>query len=74
MTLTTSPPPRLASGLWVHACIRRCMHEGLHATQMRKGDPDAGAILIKVFRDRLAFKSYFLFQIFLLPFAQPFRE
>ncbi len=30
------------------------MHEGLHATQMRKGDPDAGAILIKVFRDRLA--------------------
>ena len=51
---TMTPPPRLASGLWVHACIRRCMIENLHATLIRKGDPDSGAILIKVFCDRLA--------------------
>ena len=47
-------PPRLASGLWIHACIRRCTLDNLPATVVRKGDPDSGAIMIKVFRDRMA--------------------
>jgi hypothetical protein len=42
--------PRLKSGLWVRALIRR--HDGLAvpATVVRKGDEDAGAILVKVSR------------------------
>lgn len=50
----TTPPPRLASELWIHACIRRCTLDNLPATVVRKGDPDSGAILVKVFRDRMA--------------------
>ena len=42
---------RLKSGLWVGAYVRRCHAAGRPAFVTRRGDPDAGAILIVV--DRL---------------------
>lgn len=43
--------PRLKSGFWVSAYVRRCHTQGAPAFVTRKGDPDAGAILIVI--DRL---------------------
>ena len=43
--------PRLKSGLWVAAYVRRCHGSGAPAFVTRKGDEDAGAILITI--DRL---------------------
>ncbi|HEX3498473.1 MAG TPA: DUF1491 family protein [Stellaceae bacterium] len=42
--------PRLKSGLWVRALIRRYDGQAIPAAVLRKGDEDAGAILIKVSR------------------------
>ena len=42
--------PRLKSGLWVRALIRRYDGQAIPATVVRKGDEDAGAILVKVSR------------------------
>jgi hypothetical protein len=42
--------PRLKSGLWVRALIRRYDGQAIPATVLSKGDEDAGAILIKVSR------------------------
>lgn len=44
--------PRLKSGLWVRALIRRYDGQAIPATVLRKGDEDAGAILIKVSRPK----------------------
>jgi hypothetical protein len=42
--------PRLKSGLWVRALIRRYDGQAIPSTVVRKGDEDAGAILVKVNR------------------------
>ena len=42
-----SEEPRLKSGLWVKAAIRSCGVNAIPAMVARKGDPDAGAVLIK---------------------------
>ncbi|BBK37998.1 hypothetical protein STAQ_30760 [Allostella sp. ATCC 35155] len=42
--------PRLKSRLRVAAEIRRCDATGIAAAVLRRGDPDAGAILLKVNR------------------------
>jgi hypothetical protein len=39
---------RLKAGIWVDAYLRRCGVEGLAVYVERRGDADAGAILIKV--------------------------
>lgn len=44
---------RLKAKLWVQAQIRACMAEGVTATVARRGDPDAGAILVKLNRGPL---------------------
>jgi len=41
---------RLKSEIWVKAYLRRCQHEGVFAALVRRGDPDAGAIYIKLSR------------------------
>lgn len=40
--------PRLKTRLRVQACIRACESRLVPAMVVRKGDPDAGAILVKV--------------------------
>lgn len=41
---------RLASGLWVQAYLMRLQAEGIMAVIVRRGDPTAGAICIKLCR------------------------
>lgn len=41
---------RLESCLWIAAEIRRCAADDIVAVVARRGDPDAGAILLKVNR------------------------
>jgi hypothetical protein len=40
--------PRLKSGIWVKALIRRCDIEAIGVAVLARGDPDAGAILLKL--------------------------
>ena len=40
--------PKLKAKLWVQAQVRACMAAGLFATVARRGDADAGAILLKI--------------------------
>ncbi|WP_163680919.1 DUF1491 family protein [Magnetospirillum aberrantis] len=42
--------PKLKAKLFVHAAIRRCGIEAIPAVVARKGDEDAGTILVKVNR------------------------
>ena len=39
---------RLKTSIWVRAVIRRYDIEGIPATVVRRGDPDSGAVLIKL--------------------------
>ena len=43
-------PPRLRSQLLVKAVIRRCDMAAVPALVVRRGDPDSGAVLLKVNR------------------------
>ncbi len=53
--------PRLKTEIWVAAYIRRCQGAGAFALVARKGDPDAGAVAVKVYlggrRARLLIQS-----------------
>jgi hypothetical protein len=42
--------PRLKSGIFVRALIRRAEHEGAQAYVVRRGSEEAGAIFLKVSR------------------------
>lgn len=42
----------LSTDIWVGALIRRAEKEGAFATVARKGDPRAGAVLVKVLNRR----------------------
>lgn len=50
MTDDFAPPPRLRSKLWVQAQLRLCDAEAIPAVVSRRGDPDAGSILVKIWR------------------------
>ncbi len=39
---------RLATGIWVSAYLMRLSQQGIHAHVVRKGDPTAGAVVVKV--------------------------
>lgn len=40
--------PNLKASFWTSALVRRAENEGAFAAVVRKGDPDAGACLVKV--------------------------
>lgn len=40
--------PRLKTGFWVQALIRRCSTEAVPAVVVRRGFEDAGAVLLKI--------------------------
>lgn len=40
--------PRLKTSLWVQACVRRANVENIGCMVLRKGDPDGGAVLVKL--------------------------
>jgi hypothetical protein len=40
-------PPRLKAQIWVQAAMRNCAAAAIMATVVRRGDSDAGTVLIK---------------------------
>lgn len=40
--------PRLKSGIWVAAYLRRCASDNVFAVVARKGDETAGSVIVKV--------------------------
>lgn len=53
--------PSLKAGLWVSAHVRLCDLQSLPAVVRRKGDPDAGSIVLRI--DRLNGRSRVLSQV-----------
>ena len=43
---------RLKTGIWIRAWLRRWSSLGLAGVVARKGDEDAGAVVLKIFRTR----------------------
>jgi hypothetical protein len=41
---------RVKPGLWIQAQLRRCNSDAIPAVVSRRGDPDAGSILLKIAR------------------------
>ncbi len=39
---------RLRTDIWIQAYVRRCFIQGLWAAVSRKGDPDAGAVMVRL--------------------------
>lgn len=50
--------PKLKAKLFVHAAIRRCGMEAMPIVVARKGDDDAGTVVVKVVRGRDAVEIY----------------
>lgn len=50
-----SESARLKSGIWVQAQLRLCDRAAIPFVVVRRGDPDAGAILIKIDRGAAGF-------------------
>jgi hypothetical protein len=44
--------PRVKAGLWVSMALRLGQSDGRFGTVIRKGDPDAGGVLVVLRRDR----------------------
>jgi hypothetical protein len=44
--------PRLATHIWVHAQIRLCDQQSIPVAITRKGDPQAGAVVVRIVRGR----------------------
>lgn len=42
--------PRLKTGIWIQALMWRCSQAGVPATVVRRGDGDAGAVIVKLNR------------------------
>jgi hypothetical protein len=53
--------PSLKAGIWISAQVRLCDMQSLPAVVRRRGDPDAGSIIIRI--DRLDGSSKVLTQI-----------
>jgi hypothetical protein len=47
--------PRIKASIWVQAQLRLCDRDAIPFVVMRRGDPDAGAILIKLDRGQAGF-------------------
>jgi hypothetical protein len=49
--VVVTPPPRLKTSVWAAALLRRWNHHtAVVATLVRRGDADAGAVLLKISR------------------------
>ena len=46
---------RIKSGIWVQAQLRLCDRDAIPFVVVRRGDPDAGSILIKIERGQAGF-------------------
>lgn len=42
--------PRLKTEIWVKACVRRASVENIALAVVKRGDPDGGAVLVKLNR------------------------
>jgi hypothetical protein len=48
----STPPPRLATSIWVQAQIRLCDIRFIPIAIVNRGDNDAGAVLLRLLRGR----------------------
>ncbi len=48
--MSGAAPPRLRTDIWVRAQLRLCDVNSIPAVIIRKGDPDAGSVLLKLNR------------------------
>lgn len=42
--------PRLKTGIWIKACVRQGDIDGIAVAIVKRGDPDGGAVLVKLNR------------------------